>query len=59
MVEKNKSFQVGAHIVMTFLALCCIFPFVLLVMASLTEEQTLIRNGYSLFPAKLDRKSVV
>ena len=57
MVEKNKSFQVGAHIVMTFLALCCIFPFVLLVMASLTEEQTLIRNGYSLFPAKFSLES--
>lgn len=57
MVEKNKSFQVGAHIVMMFLALCCIFPFVLLVMASLTEEQTLIRNGYSLFPAKFSLES--
>ena len=57
MVEKNKSFQVFAHIVMLFLALCCIFPFVLLIMASLTEEQTLIRNGYSLFPEKFSLES--
>ena len=26
MVEKNKGFQVGAHIVMVILSLCCILP---------------------------------
>ena len=57
MVEKNKGFQVFAHIVMLFLALCCIFPFALLIMASLTEEQTLIRNGYALIPAKFSFES--
>ena len=34
MVEKNKSFQVGAHIVMVFISLCCILPFVLLIDSS-------------------------
>ncbi|MEY8311790.1 carbohydrate ABC transporter permease [Oscillospiraceae bacterium 42-9] len=53
MVEKNKNFQVVAHIVMIFLALCCIFPFALLIMSSITEENELIRNGYTLFPAEL------
>lgn len=53
MVEKNKNFQVVAHIVMIFLALCCIFPFTLLIMSSITEENELIRNGYTLFPAEL------
>ena len=33
MVEKNKSFQVGANIVMVILSLCCIFPFVLLIIS--------------------------
>ena len=57
MVEKNKSFQVGANIVMVILSLCCIFPFVLLIISSLTDETELIRNGYSLFPRKFSLDS--
>ena len=57
MVEKNKSFQVGANIVMVILSLCCIFPFVLLIISSLTDETELIRNGYSLFPSKFSLDS--
>lgn len=57
MVEKNKGFQIFAHTVMIILALCCIFPFVLLVMSSLTEEQELIRSGYSLFPKQFSLES--
>lgn len=53
MVEKNKGFQVGAHIVMAILSLCCIFPFLLLIVSSITDEQELIRNGYTLFPKAL------
>ena len=51
MVEKNKGFQIGAHIVMIILSLCCIFPFLLLIVSSITDEQELIRNGYTLFLA--------
>lgn len=57
MVEKNKGFQIFAHTVMIILALCCIFPFVLLVMSSLTEEQELIRSGYSLIPKQFSLES--
>ena len=53
MVEKNKGFQVGAHIVMIILSLCCIFPVLLLIVSSITDEQELIRNGYTLFPKAL------
>lgn len=53
MVEKNKNFQIVAHIVMIILVLACLFPFALLIMSSITEENELIRNGYTLFPAKL------
>lgn len=53
MVEKKGLFQPVAHLIMIFLVLCCLFPFALLVMSSLTEEKTLIQNGYSLFPAKI------
>lgn len=50
MVEKKKGFQIFAHAVMIFITVCCIIPFILLVMSSFTEEKTLIQNGYSFFP---------
>lgn len=42
---------------MVILALCCILPFILLIMSSLTEEQELIRSGYSLIPKKFSLES--
>lgn len=50
MVEKKSRFYLFSHAFMIFLAICCIFPFALLIMSSLTEEKSLIQNGYSLFP---------
>ncbi|MDO4293591.1 MAG: carbohydrate ABC transporter permease [Eubacteriales bacterium] len=57
MVENNKTFQIVANIVMILLTLCCLFPFLLLVMSSLTDETTLIREGYSIFPSKFGLES--
>ena len=42
---------------MILLALCCLFPFLLLIMSSITDEQTLIREGYSIFPSKFGFQS--
>ena len=50
MVEKNKGFQIFANVVMILLMVCCLAPFVLLFMSSITDEQALIANGYSFFP---------
>ena len=52
MVEKDTGFQIFAHILMIVLSICAVAPFILLIMSSLTEEQTLITNGYNFFPAK-------
>ncbi len=46
----EKIFQVIAHIVLIIVSLCAILPFILLVVASFTDEQTLLQNGYSFFP---------
>ncbi len=54
MVEKNKTFQVVAHAIMILLSLFCVLPFILLLSSSLTEEATLIREGYSFIPKKID-----
>lgn len=53
MVGKSKSFQVIINIIMVILSLACILPFALLIIASFTDEATLLLNGYSFFPAKL------
>ncbi len=52
MVESNKTFKIVSNIVMILLCLFCIFPFVLLFMSSVTDEQTLIHDGYTFFPKK-------
>ena len=52
MVEKNKGFQIFAHILMVFLSICCVAPFILLLMSSFTDEAALVANGYSFFPKK-------
>lgn len=59
MVQKKSCFYIFANAFLIFLLLCSIFPFALLVMSSLTEEKTLIQNGYSLFPAKFGLDSYI
>jgi len=50
MVETKKTFQVVVNIVMILISLCCLLPFILLFMSSITEENTLVRYGYTFFP---------
>ena len=53
MVERNKTFQVVVHGIMVLLCLVCVLPLLLLIMSSVADENWLIMNGYSFFPAKL------
>ena len=53
MVQHDKLQQTLMHLVMILLVLCCVLPFMLMVIASFTEEATLTRNGYSFFPEVL------
>ena len=54
MVKKDKGYQIFANIVMILLCVLAVLPFILLFMSSVTEEQTLITDGYSfLFPDSL------
>lgn len=50
MVQKDKAFQIIAHIIMIILCIFCLFPLVLLVVSSFADENTLIRDGYSFIP---------
>ncbi|MGD0031716.1 carbohydrate ABC transporter permease [Paenibacillus illinoisensis] len=46
----NRVYQITVHFVLIAMAIAAAFPFLLLISASLTEEQAIIRNGYSLIP---------
>lgn len=51
-LKGDRVFQVVINIILIILVLTCILPFVLLISASLTEESTLIREGYNFWPQK-------
>jgi putative aldouronate transport system permease protein len=51
-MKKDRGFQAAAHIVMALFSVACLLPFLLLIVASITDESTIARNGYSLFPEK-------
>ena len=50
--KKAKRFQFWINVVLILITLSIILPFVLVFISSLTDENTLIRNGYSFFLEK-------
>lgn len=46
-------FNFISHTVMIFVAIMAVLPFLLVFMSSITEENTLVLNGYSFFPDKI------
>lgn len=57
MSKGRKAYQVVINIVLILVSLCMILPLVLLFMSSITEENTLVANGYSFFPARFSTES--
>lgn len=51
--KQEKAFEVFASVVMICVMVIVIFPFLLLFISSITDEDTLLINGYSIFPEKL------
>ncbi|GGA02310.1 sugar ABC transporter permease [Paenibacillus marchantiophytorum] len=49
-VEKYV-FQVIGYVFISLLAMMCLIPFLMIVIGSVTEESSIIRNGYSLIPS--------
>ncbi len=48
-----SKFEISANVIMIIWTLLIILPFVLLFMSSITDENTLVANGYAFIPAKL------
>lgn len=52
-MKKSLGEQVGqvlTHIVLILFTICCVYPFILTLVVSFTSEQSLVNNGYNLFP---------
>ena len=52
----QKSWRIVAHIVMIIMSVLALAPFLLLVIASFTDENIALLNGYSFFPEKRRKK---
>lgn len=50
--SSQKRWEVGANVVMCICSFLALAPFVLLIIASLTDETVALENGFSYFPAK-------
>lgn len=46
----DKRFQLILHIILIFLTVCALLPFVLLVASSFTDDSTLMKLGYNFWP---------
>lgn len=51
--KQEKAFERFSTVVMIIVMIIIIFPFILLFMSSITDESSLLINGYSIFPKKL------
>ena len=49
-MKKVKGFDIFANVFLLIIVFFCLVPLALLVISSLTENDSLIRNGYSFFP---------
>ncbi|MDR2746401.1 MAG: carbohydrate ABC transporter permease [Treponema sp.] len=52
-MKKGRMFNLCIHIILIIITVLTIFPLVLLVVSSFTDENTILRNGYSFFPKRL------
>ena len=49
-LKSETTFQIVINIILIFLTLCSLLPFVLLIMSSVTQESALIADGYQFWP---------
>ena len=51
--KSSRQFQIGINAVFILVTLMVVLPFLLVFVSSITDENVLIRNGYSFFPEKI------
>lgn len=58
-LNSEKIFRSFAFVVLLILAIVCILPIILIIVASFTDETTLLANGYRVFPQKYGLEAYV
>lgn len=58
-MSDSKKFNIIATVILGILVVVTMVPILMIVIASFTEEKTLLRNGYSLLPAALSADAYV
>jgi putative aldouronate transport system permease protein len=53
MKHKNRRTELALHLIFAIIAVACLLPFLLLIIASITDETDIIKYGYSFFPHKI------
>ena len=57
-VSDEKRFIAIATVILVVISIVALFPMILLVVASFTDENELITNGYQILPKKLSWKHI-
>lgn len=50
--QLSRGWNIGANLIAGLFSFLCVFPFLFVVIISLTDEKSLATNGYSVFPEK-------
>lgn len=58
-INSAKIFHAAAFLILLILAIVCILPIILIVVASFTDETTLLADGYRFFPQKYGLEAYV
>lgn len=58
-LNSEKIFRSFAFVVLLILAIVCILPIILIIVATFTDETTLLANGYRFFPQKYGLEAYV
>ena len=58
-LNSEKIFRSFAFVVLLIIAIVCILPIILIIVASFTDETTLLANGYRFFPQKYGLEAYV
>ncbi|TBL79899.1 carbohydrate ABC transporter permease [Paenibacillus thalictri] len=56
-MKTNRSAQLFIHLIFVLITCLCLIPFLILFTSSITDEQSIIQHGYSLFPSKISMEA--
>lgn len=52
-MKENRVYKILSNVILSLVTLTMVLPILLIIISSITDENTLVANGYSFFPAKI------